>query len=155
MTDDRTGYARPTSAANTSVTLLVVWSWFVWGGRIRNLGADSSLQGWDRWGPLLLSVSFVVLAAVVLAMLVRRWRHPHGDAEARALTAAVTALSAWTTVVWIVRAADIAFGGGHEAAFVAVHVVLAAVSIGLAVWALTTDRRTRAVEHTSALTASQ
>ena len=87
--------------------------------------------------------------SLVTCVSVRIWRF------GRALTAAVTALSAWTTVVWIVRAADIAFGGGHEAAFVAVHVVLAAVSIGLAVWALTTDRRTRAVEHTSALTASQ
>jgi hypothetical protein len=61
MTDDRTGYARPTSAANTSVTLLVVWSWFVWGGRIRNLSGQPP-QGWERL-PVAAVGSFVVLAA--------------------------------------------------------------------------------------------
>jgi hypothetical protein len=88
-------------------------------------------------------------------MLWRRWRHPHAHAQARALSLSVQVLAGWTTVVWVVRAADIALGGDHEAAFVAVHVVLAAVSIGLAAWAVTTDRKVRSAEHTSALTASQ
>ena len=82
-------------------------------------------------------------------------RRGHRAVACAALSLAVQVLAGWTTVVWVVRAADIAFGGGHEAAFIAVHVVLAAVSIGLAAWAVTTDRKVRAVEHTSALTASQ
>jgi hypothetical protein len=155
MTDPRTGYARPSSAANSSVLVLVLWSWFVWGGRIRNVNEDATLQGWGYWGPMLLSVSFTLMAVVVVAMLWRRWRHPHAQAQARALSLSVQVLAGWTTVVWVVRAADIALGGDHEAAFVAVHVVLAAVSIGLAAWAVTTDRKVRSAEHTSALTASQ
>ncbi len=155
MTDRRTGYARPSSAANSSVLVLVLWSWFVWGGRIRNVNEDATLEGWDYWGPMLLSLSFTLMAIVVMAMLWRRWRHPHAESQARALSLAVQVLAGWTTLVWVVRAADIAFGGGHEAAFIAVHVVLAAVSIGLAAWAVTMDRKVRSFEHTSALTASQ
>ena len=39
----------------------------------------------------------------------------------------------WTVGFWTVRGAQIALAG-HDAAFVAVHTVLALVSIGLAVW---------------------
>jgi hypothetical protein len=42
---------------------------------------------------------------------------------------------AWTTVVWVVRAGDIALGRDHEVAFVVVHVVLAVVSISLGILA--------------------
>ena len=65
MTDERTGYARPSSAANSSVLALVLWGWFVWGGRIRNVNADATLRGGDYWGPMLLSTSFVLMGAVV------------------------------------------------------------------------------------------
>lgn len=155
MTDERTGYARPTSAANTSVALLVLWTLFVWGGRIRNVNADGALDGRDYWGPMLLSVSFLALAIAVVVMLVRRWRDPHAAGPAAALTVAVRLLAGWTTAVWVVRAGDIALGGDHEVGFVVVHVVLAAVSIGLAAWAVVMDRRARTLEHTNALTASQ
>jgi hypothetical protein len=43
--------------------------------------------------------------------------------------------------VWVVRAADIALGGDREPAFVAVHVVLAVVSITLGLLAVRGDRR--------------
>jgi hypothetical protein len=51
----------------------------------------------------------------------------------------VGALAAWTVVVWVVRAIGIATGD-HEAAFIAVHLVLATVSIALsaAAWLHTT-----------------
>mgnify|MGYP006946509410 CR=1 FL=1 len=155
MTDDRTGYARPSSAANSAVSLLVLWTGVVWGGRVRNVNADPALADWGYWSPMLLSASFLVLAVAVVVALVRRWRHPHHEREARSLSLAVQLLAGWTTAVWIVRAGDIAFGGDHEAAFIAVHVGLAAVSIGLAAWAVVMDRKVRMNEHTRALTASQ
>jgi hypothetical protein len=155
MTDDRGAYSHPTSAVNTSIGLLVLWTWFVWGGRIRNVLSDASLEGWGMWGPLLLSVSFVALSIVVAVLLVRRWRHGAGSSSAEALSRALLALAGWTTVVWVVRALDIALTSDRGAAFVAVHVALAVVSIGLSAWAVTADRKVRMFEHTSALTASQ
>jgi hypothetical protein len=155
MTDDRTGYARPSSAANSAVSLLVLWTVVVWAGRVRNVNADPALEGWGYWSPLLLSASFLVLSVVTAGALVRRWRHPYQERAARSLSFAVRVLAGWTTAVWILRAGDIALGGDHEAAFIAVHVVLAAVSIGLAGWAVAMDRKVRTNEHTSALTASQ
>jgi len=71
-------------------------------------------------------------------------------------------LVAWTVGVWCVRAVDIALigpdgfelGGGHEPAFVAVHLVLAVVSMALGAWAVVADARTPTEEHTTPLTAS-
>ena len=95
---------------------LAVWTLLVWAGRIRNaVGADEGL------GPVVLAVTFVVLAVVVLA--------------SRCARPAVLALAGWTTAVWAVRAVDIAVLSDHEAAFVVVHLVLAVVSIALAAWA--------------------
>jgi hypothetical protein len=51
----------------------------------------------------------------------------------------VLALAGWTTVVWAVRATGIATAD-HDGAFVAVHLVLAAVSIVLAVLAVREQR---------------
>jgi hypothetical protein len=155
MTDERTGYARLSSAASSSVLALVVWGWFVWGGRIRNVNADPTLRGGDYWGPMLLSTSFVLMGAVVAVLLWQRRQHPRSERRAAALTVAVRVLAGWTTAVWVVRAGDIALGGDHPAGFIAVHVVLAAVSIGLSAWAVAMDRKVRSGEHTTALTASQ
>jgi hypothetical protein len=92
------------------VVLLAAWSLFVWGVRIRNAAGDL--------GPTLLSLSFVVLA---VAVLVSRGARPP-----------TLALAGWTVAVWAVRLVDIAVLSDHEPAFVAVHAVLAVVSIGLA-----------------------
>ena len=51
------------------------------------------------------------------------------------------ALAVWTVGVWVVRIADIAFAGDHAIGFVAVHGVLAVVSSGCAIWAVTAQRR--------------
>jgi hypothetical protein len=47
----------------------------------------------------------------------------------------VLALAAWTTGVWVVRSIGIATAD-HDGAFIAVHLVLAVISIGLAVLAV-------------------
>lgn len=98
---------RSWAGALALVTLLV------WAVRIRNAAGEV--------GPTLLSLTFVALAVWVLA--------------SRGARPAVLALAGWTVAVWSVRAVDIALLSDHEAAFVAVHVVLAAASITLAVLA--------------------
>jgi hypothetical protein len=155
MRDDTTGYERPTSAVNTSIALLVLWTWFVWGNRIRNVLADEAVSGWGLAGTLALSISFLVLASALAVLLVRRWRHGAGSSSAQAVTRVLTALAAWTTAVWIVRALDIALTSDRGVPFVVVHVGLAVVSIGLSAWAVAADRKVRTFEHTTALTASQ
>jgi xanthine/uracil permease len=95
-----------------SAVVLVVWTVFVWAGRIRNGGS------------ILLAASFLVLAAFVVASFWKRqWRPP-----------TVTALVVWTIGVWAIRTPMILVHD-HPAGFKIVHSVLAAVSIGLAVWA--------------------
>ncbi|HET7722671.1 MAG TPA: hypothetical protein VFK43_22080 [Acidimicrobiales bacterium] len=103
---------------------LALWSLFVWGVRIRNAAGEV--------GPTVVAGSFVVLAVAVLV-----------TTGARLPT---LALAGWTIAVWLVRAVDIALLSDHEVGFVAVHTVLAAVSIALAVLAL------RSSSHSHALT---
>ena len=126
-----------------AVGAFVAWTLFVWIGRIRNALTDPELTGSDRVGPLVLSTVFV-LGAIVLGALLYRDHVAATPSSARTLRLAAWVVGGYTTVVWIVRAGDIALAGDHEAAFVVVHVVLAVVSIALALWsALATDRRYR------------
>ena len=101
------------------------WTLFVWATRIGTATAD---EAWDR---VAMAVGFTLVG---LAVLVVAWR-----ARGRALTAgellAVRIAVAFTVVVWLVRGVQIALAD-HEAAFVVVHLVLAAVSIGLGIAAL-------------------
>lgn len=105
---------------------LVAWTFLVWTTRIRNIWTDDALSTSEQWGRTALAGSFTVLAGAVVVALWRRapWQR-----------AAVTALAVWTTAVWVVRAVGIATAD-HEAAFIAVHVVLAIVSIALSGLAL-------------------
>jgi hypothetical protein len=80
------------------------WTAFVWIGRIRNGGSA------------LLAASFLVLAALAL------WRRRPW----------LTVLAVWTVAVWAVRTPYILVHD-HPADFKVVHVVLAIVSIALAV----------------------
>jgi hypothetical protein len=102
--------------------VLAGWTVFVWTTRIRNIVTDDSLTGSDRAGRLVLAGSFTVLAAVVIWAWVQR---------SAALRVSVLLLSGWTVGVWVARTIGIA-GGDHSAGFVAVHVVLAVVSVALA-----------------------
>jgi hypothetical protein len=121
-----------------SVGLLVGWTLFVWVGRIRNAMNDPALAGGGRVGPVVLALTFIV-PALVLGVLAYLARPGHGwerHADRSRLRAGVLVMAAWTTVVWIVRMADIAFGGDHSIGFIVVHCVLGVVSITLAVLAV-------------------
>ena len=116
--------------------VLAGWSVLVWTTRIRNIWTDDALSTGEQWSRTALALSFTVLAvAVVYAVLRRRsWRRP-----------AVLALAGWTVAVWVVRAVGIAMAD-HDGAFIAVHLVLAAISIALA---LVAARQVRAAEVVS------
>ncbi len=116
----------------------LVWTLLVWSGRVRNAFADATLDGSGRAGPLLLAAAFVVPALVLAGLTVGEWRRGSGPGSWSSRL--LVALVAWTVVVWVVRGADIAFAGDHDPAFVAVHLVLAVVSIGLGVLAVRGDR---------------
>lgn len=104
---------------------LVGWTLFVWVNRIRNIWADDTLTTSGQVGRTVLVASFVLPALVIGATLLRRrW--------GRWFPWFVRAFAAWTAGVWVVRMVGIALHG-HDAGFVVVHLVLAAVSSVLAV----------------------
>lgn len=102
---------------------LAVWTLLVWAGRIRN-----AVDAGEGAAPVVLAVTFVVLAVAVLAT--------------RAARSATLALASWTVAVWVVRAVDIALLSDHDTGFVVVHLVLAVVSIALAAAAVVAVSRT-------------
>jgi hypothetical protein len=104
---------------------LVAWTLLVWTSRIGNIWGDAGLTTGEKWGRTGLALSFTALAlAAAHAVWHRtRWRD-----------VAVKVLAGWTIGVWAVRSVGIA-AGDHSGAFVAVHLVLAIVSIALSVLA--------------------
>jgi hypothetical protein len=105
---------------------LSAWTLFVWVTRVRNALGDDELSNGGKAVTLVLCASFLGLALLVIDATVRRpdRRQP-----------LVALLALWTTVVWIVRSAQIATDG-HSAGFVAVHVGLGVISIALSVLAV-------------------
>jgi len=127
-----------TRRSELAVGAFLAWTIFVWGiVRVRNILGDDELTGSERTVPLVLSASLwvpaVVLLIVLVVAVVRRTALPS------AARIGVAALGVWTVLIWLVRAYDIALvgedGERHGAAFIVVHLVLAVVSIGLAVLA--------------------
>jgi len=104
------------------------WTLLVWTGRIRNVLADDAVSTAGRALTLAMAGAFVLAGIAVAVVSVR----PTTQVVQRRV---VGAAAAYTVVVWLIRAADIAFAGDHTAAFIAVHVVLAVGSISLAAWA--------------------
>ena len=102
--------------------VLCAWSLLVWTTRIRNIWTDDALDTGEQWARTALALSFTALAlAAGGAVLARR---PWWPTAARVL-------ALWTIGVWVVRAVGIATAD-HDGAFIAVHLVLAALSIALA-----------------------
>ncbi|MGI9599010.1 MAG: hypothetical protein ACR2QK_22795 [Acidimicrobiales bacterium] len=140
------------------VAVFSLWTLFVWGGRLRNLWLDpggfGSAGRWTVAG----AVAFTAIGLLVLGAWLVGQKSTRRDgarpavrvaaARVRAVRApavlslAVLVLAVLTVVVWLIRGVDIALGD-HEAAFIAVHIVLAVVSIGLAALAA---RRVLAVD---------
>lgn len=127
---------RPVALRPTLV--LSVVTVLIWTTRIRNIWTDDSLTTAGQLGRTSLSLSFTLFAAGGLWLC---W-DARRSGTARSWTPAfVRAFAAWTTVVWGVRAVQIATAG-HEVGFVVVHTLLAIASIALAVWA---DRAAQAL----------
>ena len=111
---------------------LVAWTFLVWTTRVANVWRDADLDTGERWGRILLALSFTVLA---IAAGVALWRR-----LAQATVVAVGVLAAWTVAVWVVRGIGI-LAADHDLGFKVVHTVLAVVSIALAVMAWRETRR--------------
>lgn len=122
----------------------IAWTLFVWLGRIRNALGDPTLAGGGRTGPVLLAFSFVIPALVLAALSGLQLAHRDDHRLNRPVSVVLTALVVWTAAVWAVRVIDIAFLSDRAIPFIAVHVVLAAVSVGLGVMAVRADRRSPA-----------
>jgi hypothetical protein len=128
-------WTRPDRAVAVAL-VFAAWTLFVWTGRLRNLVAEpGDLLEASRWS-LVASVAFTGLGLAVVAAALVRWSGRGADR----LAVAVAPLAALTVGVWLVRAVDIALGD-HGAGFIAVHLVLAVVSIGLAAAASVSLRR--------------
>jgi hypothetical protein len=108
---------------------LCAFTLLVWTTRIGNIWGDDGLTDGEKWGRTGLAVSFTVLVLAVAYAVLRRapWQG-----------VAVKVLAGWTVGVWVTRSFGIATGD-HEAGFVVVHLVLAAVSVALAALAVRED----------------
>lgn len=116
--------------------MLPLWTIFVWGiVRLRNIVSDPVLDGIQMLGPLVLSASFWIPAVVLVIAIVWEWRRSGTESGSGAkvfIGRGLMALAAWTTLVWVYKVFDIVVLSDHPAAFVAVHVVLAVISVALA-----------------------
>lgn len=116
------------------VVLLTAWTVFMWSNRLRNIAAADDLAGWTLAGRLLTAVLFTAagLALAVTLAWYAATRHPFS-------LPLVTWLSGPLAVVgsafWLIRSTTIILGD-HDAEFVAIHLVLAVVSVGLSLWVL-------------------
>ena len=102
-----------------------VWTVLIWAGRVDNVVGDPDLSTGGQVARLVLAVSFIVLGVVVGVLALRNRPLTR---EGRALVAVAVG---WTIAVWLVRGGQIVLGD-HSAAFIAVHLVLAVLSTGLA-----------------------
>jgi hypothetical protein len=131
---------------------LASWTLFVWGGRIRNVVGDPELTGLAFWWRFGLATVLVAGAACVLAVIARHWAALTGTAPGggdrllavpRVVWSAGNGLALLGTVVWMVRGVGIV-AGDHGIGFKVVHLVLAAITIGLSGWVAARLRAARA-----------
>lgn len=108
---------------------LIVWTLFVWTTRIGNIWNDDALTDGEKWGRTGLALSFTVLALAAAHAVYHRtsWRGY-----------VVKTFAGWTIGVWVVRSVGIATSD-HEASFIAVHLILATISIALSGLAVRED----------------
>ena len=109
---------------------LSAWTFLVWTTRIRNIWTDDSLSTANQAGRTALALAFTAFAAAAA----HAWLRARRGRPLRSTPAVVRAFAVFTTVVWVVRAVQIALAD-HSVGFVAVHLVLAVGSIALAWWA--------------------
>lgn len=106
---------------------IAVWMLVAWGGRVL-IVFDAGSAPWDR---ARIALSVVTAVFAVLALWRDRW------VKFALVSYATVAAVVWTRSVFTVAT------GVEGGAFKRVHFILAAVSLGLALWALVTVRRVR------------
>ena len=116
------------------VLALAAWSLFLWTSR---LGLAWKTAG-STASKVLATVPVAIFVVLGVALLVVLLRRPPAEVRAGRLDGngrlLVRGVAGWTVAYWLVRTPMI-LTDGRSAAFHAVHVVLATVSIGLAAWA--------------------
>jgi hypothetical protein len=133
-----------TSARLRPAVALSVFTLLVWTTRIRNIWSDDSLSTTGQIGRTALSLTFTAFAVGVLWL----WWQARSSGRAPGSASLVVRLfAAWTIGVWAVRVIQIS-SAGHDAAFVAVHTLLAVASTVLAIWAVLSMVRTPAPART-------
>ena len=101
-----------------------LWTLFVWGTRVRNIGNDDTLGGGEKAFAFLVCVVFIGAAIAMLALLAMR-----RSARLRAL---LPVFAVATVGWWAVRSVFIVVHD-HSMAFRVVHIVLGIISSVLAV----------------------
>lgn len=124
-------------ATRRLLSAFAAWTLLIWATRFANVWRDDALSTGGKLARTLLLATFVVGAGLLVTLIVRARRE---DALPTASVQAVRVIACWTIGVWVVRGAQIVLDD-HPAGFVAVHLVLAVVSIGLAAASI------RAVNH--------
>lgn len=118
--DRACSYHDPMISHRVLAALIAVWAAVTWGGRIGLLTGDETLVAKTR-----IAVSLLVAVVAVAALLTRaRWRR-----------AAVVAYAVVAVAVWGSSAVSVLGDPSSSLAFKAVHLVLAVVSLSLAVLA--------------------
>lgn len=117
--------------AVAAALVLVVWTLFVWVGRVRNILVDDDLDGRSQLWRLALAFAFITLAVGLTAALVPFvcWGRARSYGRARQIA---RGLAWFGIVVWPIRAVTILLDT-YDPAFKVVHTILAVVTVGLGV----------------------
>lgn len=111
-----------------AVAVFAMWTLLVWANRINNIVNHDGGDGVD----LARAVAFVVVGLAVAVVAVRPMP--------AALAHRVVSIAGWASIaLWATRIVTIPLGD-HTVGFVVVHLVLAAISISLALWAMRATR---------------
>ncbi|MBX7068212.1 MAG: hypothetical protein K1X38_02390 [Microthrixaceae bacterium] len=111
-----------------AVAVLALWTLLVWGNRIVNITTRDGGDGVD----LARAIAFVLVGLAVAVVAVRPMPAPSAQR--------VVTVAAWASIaLWATRIVTIPLGD-HEVGFIVVHLVLAAISIALAIWAMRSVR---------------
>jgi uncharacterized membrane-anchored protein len=111
-------------ASRTPAIVFGSYCVLVWATRIRNALGQDDLSAGGKAVAVGVASAFTVGGIAVLVAALRRAQ----------LVAAVRVLAAVTIVYWPIRVVQIVLAD-HGAAFVAVHVALGVISVGLSLWA--------------------
>ena len=108
-----------------------LWTVFVWGTRVRNIGNDDTMGGGEKALAFLVCVVFIGAAFAMLALLVTR--------QSARLRVVLPVFAIATVGWWAVRSVFIVVHD-HSMAFRVVHIVLGIISSVLAVAAWLASR---------------